>query len=280
MKLVFLFLVSFFTFQSYGQFDPGKEWFTLHDFFDSSVIKENQVRTISIFTSNKKDEAIFSSEVKLAEYSFSKEGKLTRSENYVALSNRMDTASFKFEYSGNRVYKRTENQGPFSFSYSYIWLNDSCYQETKLDNKTKDTNYIHSTKVIQTGRKKKLTHFNSIGRPMKKEWETQNLFGKIVYKRMSYVRSLSFIEEVLDYQATQIVTRSIWNTIGKQKKTNWEFTYKEGYLDFITIKENDSLILKYGLLYNNQNMLKALVKRDVVNKSVRVYKIEYRSYLD
>ena len=280
MKLVFLFLVSFFTFQSYGQFDPGKEWFTLHDFFDSSVIKENQVRTISIFTSNKKDEAIFSSEVKLAEYSFSKEGKLTRSENYVALSNRMDTASFKFEYSGNRVYKRTENQGPFSFSYSYIWLNDSCYQETKLDNKTKDTNYIHSTKVIQTGRKKKLTHFNSIVRPMKKEWETQNLFGKIVYKRMSYVRSLSFIEEVLDYQATQIVTRSIWNTIGKQKKTNWEFTYKEGYLDFITIKENDSVILKYGLLYNNQNMLKALVKRDVVNKSVRVYKIEYRSYLD
>ena len=280
MKLVFLFLVSFFTFQSYGQFDPGKEWFTLHDFFDSSVIKENQVRTISIFTSNKKDEAIFSSEVKLAEYSFSKEGKLLRSENYVALSNRMDTASFKFEYSGNRVYKRTENQGPFSFSYSYIWLNDSCYQETKLDNKTKDTNYIHSTKVIQTGRKKKLTHFNSIGRPMKKEWETQNLFGKIVYKRMSYVRSLSFIEEVLDYQATQIVARSIWNTIGKQKKTNWEFTYKEGYLDFITIKENDSLILKYGLLYNNQNMLKALVKRDVVNKSVRVYKIEYRSSLD
>ena len=280
MKLVFLFLVSFFSFQSYGQFDPSKEWFTLHDFFDSSVIKENQVRTISVLTSNKKDEAIFSSEVKLAEYSFSKDGKLTRSENYVALSNRTDTASFKFEYSGNKVYKRTESQGPFSFSYGYTWLNDSCYQETKLDNKTKDTNYIHSTKVIQTGRKKKLTHLNSIGRPMKNEWVTQNLFGKIVYKRTSYARSLSFIEEVFDYQATQIVDRSIWNTIGKQKKTNWEFTYKEGYLDFITVKENDSLILKYGLLYNDQKLLRALVKRDVVNKSVRVYKIEYRSYLD
>ncbi|MFB1021794.1 MAG: hypothetical protein QMC40_03425 [Vicingaceae bacterium] len=280
MKLVFLLLVSFFPFQSYGQFDPSKEWFTLHDFFESSVIKENQVRTISVFTSNKKDEAIFSSEVKLAEYSFSKEGKLTRSEYYVALSNRTDTASFKFEYSGNKVYKRTENQGPFSFSYGYNWLNDSCYQETKLDNKTKDTNYIHSTKVIQTGRKKKLTYFNSIGRPMKNEWVTQNLFGKVVYKRTSYARSLSFIEEVFDYRATQIVDRYIWNTIGKQKKTDWEFTYKEGYLDFITVKENDSLIFKYGLLYNDQNLLKALVKRDVVNKSVRVYKIEYRFYLD
>ena len=232
----------------------------MEDFFDLEFIQNKSIQSITIYKSDKKDDDIFSAERKFAEYFFSIEGKLYESRKFVSLSSRVDTPVYEYEYNGFRLSSRTEIQGLLSFRYCYSWLNDSSFQEIKIDNKTLDTNYIHLVKVRkEEGLKKNYTCYNSVGSPMKSEWVTTNLMGKTIYKKESYARSLSFVLDSFNYKAIQLISRSKLNTIGGHKKTIWEFTYQGGYLDFIKEMKDGEIVRKFAVLYNELQLIKSII---------------------
>jgi len=277
VTLIMVFLLS--VLEGIAQFDPSKEWFVLEDFFEQQQIEGNRIKGIIIYKSDKKDDEAFGNQRKIAQYFFTAEGRLSLSQKFVPLSGRMDTSFFEFDYKGNKLFSRTESQGPFCFKYSYLWLNDTVFQEVKTDQNTLDTNYIHRVEIQKEERyRRKFTYYNSIERPMKSKWVTNNSFGKVILQRESYSRSLSFVENSFNYKATQLVSRSKWNTIGRQRNFFWQFTYKEGYLDFIEQSEDELLVLKFAILYNDQRLIKSIVKRDVREKVISIYKIEYNYY--
>ncbi len=280
MKISLLVLTVFFTTLCLAQFDPSKDWFTMEDFFELEPIKNQSIKAIRVYKRDKKDDEVFSAERKFAEYFFSLEGKLNESRKFVSLSRRVDTSVYEYKYNGTKLISRTESRGPFSFRYSYLWLNDSTFQEIKIDNNTLDTNYIHRVDVQnREGLRKKYSYYNSIGRPMKSELVTTHLLNKVVSKKESYTRSSSFVLDSLDYKATQLIERLEWNTIGVHKKTFWRYTYEGGYLDFIKKIEQREVIEKWAILYNEFRLIKSIVNRDVKAKRISIYKVKYEYYL-
>lgn len=279
MKILLFFFSFFISVVSIAQFDPSKDWFTMEDFFLLESKQNNPIKSITVYRSDKKDDEIFSTERKFAEYLFSPEGKLYESRKFVPLSRRIDTSVFEFQYNDSKLISRTENQGPFSFKYCYLWLNDSTFQEIKIDENTSDTNYVHRVEIQdEEALKRKYTYYNSIGRPMKSEWVTTNFMDKVISKKESYSRSLSFVVDSFNYKATQLIHRLKWNTIGIHKKTLWEFTYQEGYLDFIREMEEGEVVAKLAMLYNDFQLIKSIVRRDVKEKTISIYKVEYDYY--
>ena len=279
MKVVFSVFLFLSFLEGIAQFDPSKEWFVLEDFFEQKQIESNQIKGITIYKSDKKDNEAFNAERKIVQYSFSEKGRLLESQKFVPMSRRIDTSIFEFKYNNDKLLSRIENQGPFRFKYAYLWLNDSVFEEVKIDEKTLDTNYIHRIEIQQqTEHKIKYTYYSSIGRPMKSEWVTINSFDNIISKRQSYSRSLSFVEDSFNYKATQLISKSKWNTIGRQKKTIWKFTYENGYLDFIKKREDGEVVAKFAILYNDRRLIKSIVKRDIQEKTISIYKVEYEYY--
>ena len=279
MKLPLFFCSLFIFLSSVAQFDPSKDWFTMEDFFEQESIQNKSIKSISIYKSDKKDDEIFSAERKFAEYFFSTDGKLYESRKFVPLSRRIDTSVFEFLYDGSKLISRTENQGPFRFKYSYSWLNDSTFQEIKIDENTLDTSYVHRVEIqAEEELERKYTYYNSIGRPMKSEWIATNFMAKVISKKESYSRSLSFVVDSFNYKATQLIHRMKWNTIGVHKKTLWEYSYQGGYLDFIREMEEGEVVAKLAILYNDFQLIKSIVKRDVREKTISIYKVEYDYY--
>ena len=275
-----LFLLSF-LFSSLGiaQFNPSEDWFSLHGFFESELIQRKNIRFITIYKSDKKDNQAFQRENKFLHFAFSTEGKLLESRKFIELSGRTDTSTYTFKYEGSRLTSRTENEGPFCFSYTFGWLNDSTIQETKIDEKTSDTNYIHHITVQQeTSLKKKYTHYNSIGRPMKFQWISEDALGNVIAERYSYSRSLSFVVDSFSYNGNLLINRLTWNTIGVQKRTVWEFTHENGMLDFIKEVDDGELVAKFAILYNDNQLIKSIVKRNVKEKTISIYRVEYNYY--
>ncbi|MFT7085887.1 MAG: hypothetical protein ACJAV5_001609 [Vicingaceae bacterium] len=251
----------------------------MEDFFELESIQNKSIKSITIYKSDKKDDEIFCAERKFAEYFFSTDGKLYESRKFVPLSRRIDTSVFEFLYDGSKLISRTENQGPFSFKYSYSWLNDSAFQEIKIDENTSDTNYVHRVEIQgEEELKRKYSYYNSIGRPMKSEWITTNFMAKVISKKESYSRSLSFVVDSFNYKATQLIHRMKWNTIGVHKRTHWEYSYQGGYLDFIREMEERVVVAKLAMLYDDNKLIKSIVKRDVKEKTISVYKVEYDYY--
>ena len=279
MKCFLFFFCSFFSFFSIAQFDPSKEWFTLEDFFDLQLIQNKSVKSITVYKSDKKDDEVFSAETKFTAYFFSTKGELEESRKFVSLSGRIDTSVYEYKYNRSKLISRTEIQGPFSFRYHYSWINDSSFQEIKIDNRTLDTNYVHRVEVRkEEGLKKKYTYYNSVGRPMKTQWVTTNLLGKVIAKKESYARSASFVVDSFTCEVNQLIHRSKQNTIGVNKKTTWEFTYQEDYLDFIKEMKDGKVIRKFAILYNDLQLIKSIIQRDVSEKTISVYKVEYEYY--
>ena len=279
MKITFLIFYCLIALQGFSQLDPCKDWFTLNDFFLSEKIREKLVKEIVISKSDKRDDEAFGKQHVIGIYRFDESGRLVLSENFVQLSRRVDTASIEFVYAENRLQRRIEKQGSFNFSYSHKWINDSTYKEIKVDENMLDTNYVHEIKINKiTANEEKKTIYNSIGRPMKSIWTGKNLFNQIVYQKESYSRSLSFLVDSFAYSATQLQSRLEWNTIGRQKKTRWKFTYVEGYLDFLEKEEDGNLTFKYAFLYNENKLVKSIVMRDMLAKTIRIYKFKYDYY--
>lgn len=279
MKIsLFLFLI-YLSYSSFAQFSLETEWFTAENFFIQKDIKTKQIKSIRITKSNKKDNETFSKDAVIALYYFSKNGYLNESQSYVQMRRRVDTSTFTFKYYTNgSLQSRTEKQGLFSFIYHFENKRDALH-ETKIDNNTKDTNYTHYSLTSKLSSTKELTTvYNSINRPMKEIRVERDIFGQIILLRENYARSLSFVEYSFEYNATQLTSKSKWNTIGKQTKEKWVYTYINGFVDEIIVTKDNQRIEKYGLLYDNNNLIKAIVMRDMIEKSVRIYKINYEFY--
>jgi hypothetical protein len=259
-----------------AQFNPSEDWFSLDGFFESQITQNKGISSITIYKSDKKDDEVFQEEKKYMHFTFSTKGMLLESRKFIELSRRTDTSIYTFNYEDSKLASRTESEGPFCFSYIYDSLNDSTIQETKLDEKTLDTNYIHHINIQEeTSWRRKYTYYNSIGRPMKNCWISKNTLGNVIAKKESYSRSLSFVVDSFNYNGNLLINRLKWNTIGVQKRTVWEFAYENGFLDFIKQTEDGTLVAKFAILYNEKELIKSIVMRNVKEKTISIYKVEY-----
>ena len=280
MRFLFLFCTSVLAINAFSQLNPSREWFTLEGFFHAKRIHNKGIMRIQVRKSEKKDDAIFNEEDHVGTYVFDQQGRLIQSRRFVKLSRRIDTSTYEYVYKDKKLIQRVEKQGAFNFSYNYQWFGDTAIVEIKRDENTLDTNYTHRTAVSKPSQDRlKYTYYNSIGRPMKSIWLKKNLFGQISYRRESYARSISFIADSFDYNATELQKWLKWNNIGKQSKILKEFTYVDGMLDFIQVSKDGQLIAKYALLYNSNELVSSVVIRNVIKKTISVYRLQYEYFV-
>ena len=284
MKLFFALLFSSFCLFSQAQLlNLSTEWFTEGGFFNEEIIQQYNIGSIGIYKSTKLDGAYFSSEKEALKYLFNSKGQLKQSFKFTSFTNKIDSSSFHFFYTKkNNIYKRIENEGPFSFTYYFIYQDKNLVKEIKIDNNSPclDTAYIRlynhewiDDQIFKT------TYYNSIQRPYQYKEEKFDLFGQLVYQKIQLARSLNFSEKKLSYTINQLTEKQKFTSIGKQQSHTWKYSYKKGVLDLIQHYNNDILIEKIGFTYQKDGLLSAIVTRDLKRKSVIIYKFNY-TFLD
>lgn len=272
-----LVLLLLFGWEVDAQVDATKDWFTAENLFDETSIRENKVQYIEIWMQDKKDNEAFKKEQKIGSYQFDQQGRLLKSQKFISLRRRIDTATLAFFFDENGGYKKVEKQGAFHFSYSKKWVNDSTWLEIKVDEKTLDTNYSHRIVIRKKGQKKvQLTKYNNINRPMQVMWQQWDESNQhLIYQRESYTRSLTFVADSFTYESGNLVKWLHWNTIGTQSKMVKKFHYINNQLDFVEETLDGKLVYKYAFLYNKDQLVESMVVRNMGEKSIRIYRFFY-----
>lgn len=280
MKLLLFTLLSFCGLFSNAQLlDLTSNWFGEEGFFVEKTLQDHNIKSITIEKSSKLDGKYFSSEQDALKYTFNTSGQLVQSLKFIPLADRTDSSVFTFFYNKTqKVFKREEKEGPFSFTYYFVYKDDKLQKEVKINNYSPnlDTSYIRFYAHEELdGNTEKVTYFNSIRRPYQYREDQFDLFGQLIHQKTSLVRSQNFSEKEFTYQVNQLIKKRSFTNVGKQQVNIWEYSYEKGILDFIKHFQDDALIEKIGFTYRQDGLVSAIVTRDMERKSVTIYKFSY-----
>lgn len=284
MKHFFLGALILLSLSAYSQLlNPSKEWFTQENFFSVEEISKQKIKKIIVYKQSKKDGKIFKDEYACAEYIFNENGFLKQAFKYTPGTVKDDTSIYSFYYNNsNQVYKRSEKQGPFNFIYYQMYKDKKPIKEVKIDGNSEnlDTAYIHHLdyKFLQAD-KYEVNYFNSVNKPFKSIKVEKDLFDQVILHETNYERNANFTRIKYDYNLNQLNSKLIESSYGRTlTSTDWQFKYKNGFIDLVEKSVNEKLKLKYGILYKESHLIDAVVERNIANKSVTIYKLQYEFY--
>jgi hypothetical protein len=280
MKLIsfLLFLLTSFTLLS-QPLVPGMKWFDNEAFFDDSLLLQEKIKSISISVSDKKDGSYFTPETPFLFYLFTADGQLLKSDKYISLKHRTDTSTLLFRYtpSGNLLVK-TEKQGPYVFEYHYHYKKDKLQKEVKLAplHIPKDTANLKYYKNSEQDTLLKRTVLNSSHKAYMEETKVHNQQGLLLLERTDYLRNSSFTEARYQYnQQGQLIQKKETSFFGSEENRELTFTYVGNLLEKVAFYENGKLRKKLAFTFNEQQLIEAVIERDLSKKEVRIYRLSY-----
>jgi len=263
-------------------FDFTTEWFHSESFFVETEVEKRNIKSIHISKSEKLDGQVFKDENALISYHFLTNGKVQKVEKYLHHFNRIDTSNFIFYYSkSNILYKKVEQEGPFEFSYFYVYEDDLLSKELKANTQAErlDTSYQRYYIYKNSENEQLITHLNSVHKPFKIEKVKRDLFNQLISHKTDFVRNSNFLYTEYDYQLQQLNTKKVESYIGTQMNSEkWEYHYKNGFVDLINQYSEEVLTFKFAFLYSSTLLPKTIIERDVEKKSVSIYKLTYEYF--
>jgi len=254
--------------------------FTNESFFEPSVLKEQNVKAIHIWISEKKDGQIFEKEIHFLHYLFNSEGQLLKSYKEIRMGKKIDTSTFIFSYdqTGNCV-RREEIRPPFHFVYFYHYQNQKLWSELKVDLQTGDTNYLHYFRHHQTDNihQMHVSHQQNTEKSFKTTTTHFDSKGKKIVQRKSFSQNNSYTEIRYAYTEQDNRLKSIRETRFYSHKTSLKriLEYEGKRLEYMEVLKNGKQQYRLGFTYNHKGLVKALVKREPDRKMVSIYRFEY-----
>ena len=277
MKIILFFLLLVSTLSIHGQiFTFQHEWFENESFFNDSVIQEQRIAAIHIWQSEKKDGRAFQSERDFLHYEFNRSGKLSASYKSVDLRNKVDTATFLFSYNQKgQLYKQSEQQGPFHFSYFYFYEGNRLFKEVKINvaSSSIDTAYLHYLKHNSSKNSTRITTLNALKKPFLYLDKEYDLDHNLIRETKSYHRNRRYQETVYNYNQEQL-TR-IEKLINGSKQKEISIARNGEQIELVSFIENKNLVKKYAFTYHLNDLPKAIIERNLVEKKIIIYRLEY-----
>lgn len=278
---LFTFLLFLFQFASSQIIDLKKELFYEEGFFIAEEIANKKIMRISITGSDKRDGRFFREERPIYIYDFFENGKVASSKKMIPLSNRTDTVQFSFFYNGKgNLYKRTEEQGPFKFNYYFSHQENKIDKEIKIDANSPnfDTAYLRNYSYEEEANRLIASVLNSAGKAFKiqtTEWDFDN---RLISDELRYTKTSNYEKTKYKYHLDFLTHKSEKSFFGKEKERQFSFKYKGYLIDLIELSEDGVLTEKFGFVYGNDKLPSAVVERNVLNKSVSIYRFTYEFY--
>lgn len=282
MKLLLLASLSLVYFNLQAQvFDPIKNWFELSPFFIQEAVKSNQIASIYISIQEKNDGEPIKNRSEFLKYEFDRNGFILKSQKSISLSTKSDTAEFLYEYYPSGLLKRREEiQGPFHYSYSFLYKNELPLKEIKIDEHRlpKDTIYQRTFKVKKADSLLEILTLNLSGKAYKKRVIKFHHNHNPLSDKTSFTRNQNYTAVNYLYKDNWI--REIHKTTYYQKleKQKLLLYYQGEKLDHLVFFENDERIKKYAILYSNDGLEQTVIERNFKHSSIKIYNIYYSYY--
>lgn len=280
MKFLLFSLLLISTLNVCGQFFSfQQEWFENESFFKDSTIRKNNIAAIHIWLSEKDDGQAFKTERDFLHYEFNQSGKLSASYKSVALRKKIDTATFIYSYNKEgKLSKRSERQGLFHFNYYYFYTGDMLFKEVKINaiNSAIDTTYLHYFEYDSTNNVKRITTLNALKKPflyLTKEFDKKD---HLIKETKSYRRNQGYNETNYSYEDGQLI--KVKKSYGSNSQHEIIISRDKEKLDLISFFQDEKLIKKYAFTYHLNGLPKAIIERNLVEKKITIYRLEYLLY--
>ena len=252
------------------------EWFTNESFFNEEVIRDQKIKAIHIWVSEKKDGKIFEKEHSFLHYVFNKNGAILKSYKEVPMKGKTDTLFHQYFYDSNNLcVKKIERLQPYHFIYHFSNENGKNTSEIKIDAHTKDTSYHHQFKHKITDERHIVSVYNGSNKAYKFISTEYDKAGNIINKRKTFKRNRSYTESAYNFQDGLLQKIATTRFYGKKKINNSFLNYEDQMLQHMTVKENGKIKYKLGFTYDSKGLVDAIIKRNPEKKTVTIYRLEY-----
>lgn len=258
--------------------DPSKEWFEMESFFNQKAIISNHISAIHISIQEKKDGGLIQKAKQFLHYEFDEAFLLKKSYKSIPIKGGQDTSWSTFQYNEDGLLiKKSEKNGPFHFTYLYEYKNGLAEKEIKINEKAenKDTVYERLLKSEKHDSTLIIESLNEHGKAYKTAKITYNQYGKIIKERSNYSRAQNYIEVLYTYENNQLLKLEKTSYFHKTEKHKKVFSYKNNMLEFVQSYKNEILTKKLGFTYKNNGLVSAVVERNYIDQSIRIFQFLY-----
>lgn len=253
--------------------------------FNEKFIKRNNISSIQVEISNKKEMDIIRAAHRFLVFEFNDAGKLISEKKFKM--GEVDTLNFSFEYNsdGNLLLEQ-EFIGSGILEKKYTYDSEGhkkSVQYRKIDTYNKGSNLlsIDSVKTLIIDGTVIQTYFNDNGRPYREIRLYYDSLGYMSRFRETFI--ISHNQNTIDYS---------YNDFGLLKEINYFFAFTgkkrreeyiydaEGVPESFMIYENDELIKRKEYLYNSDGSLKAILFKEMETNLIIIWELTYIKKLE
>ena len=297
-RIFFIFLFLLLSINGFTQLlDINKPLFTDDPFFNSSFIKENNIKSITGSRSSKKIQDIIRANGLDYYYEFNNQGLLTHQIATFFLQNvNKDTniISYQYDEANNLVLRRkSDNYGFFSHQYQFDSLNRiikqtynreenaySCKKDFELCQRYKISSDSFSYQKLSELQLKKL-FYNNYGKTYKHQFYYYDDLGYTIETRTKYLIGNNKSKTNYKYnEKGWLIQQEDFTSLAGNKKSTTIYEYDSiGNVLIIHQSENDVAITKKQFLYDKKTMLiTAQIIQDIPSGFLQIIQYHYTFY--
>lgn len=297
-RFLFFILTSIFYANSFSQLlDINKPLFSDDPFFNSSFIKENEIKTITGSRSSKKIQDIIRAKGLDYFYEFNIDGNLIHQVSTFFINGQnKDTniISYQYDQFNNLILRRkSDNYGFFSHQFLFDSLNRiikktynreenalNCKGNFELCKRFKISSDSFSYQQLTKSQIKK-KYYNNYGKPYKQQFIYLNDFGYTIETNTKYLIGNNKSKTTYRYNENGwLIEKSESTTLTGNKKNTVKYDYDNiGNMLEIQHFSEDVMITKKQFLYDKKTMLiTAQIIQDMSSGYLQIIQYQYSFY--
>lgn len=254
--------------------------------FNEKFIQRNQIQSIQVEISSKKEMDIIRSAHRFLVFEFNEKGRLISEKNFKM--GEVDTLNFAFEYSNDGKMIREQEyigSGILEKKYSYDEDgNKKRVEYSKIDAFNEQSNLL-SIDSIKTLKLEDGTiiqmYFNDYGRHYRDIRVYYDSLGYLTKYRETFI--ISHKQNTIEYSYNDfgLLKEINYNFALNDKTRREEYLYnKEGVPDTFLIYENGELKERKEYLYNGDGSLKAILYKEIETNLIKIWQMTYVKKLE
>jgi len=294
--LLIVFLLFSFHLGSSQILDAHKTLFGEESFFNESFIKSNKIKIISGSWSSKKVKDIIRKKDLDFFYEFNTNGMLQQQyTTFLTQTTKKDTSVISFEYDNDKkiiTKRKTDNQGYFSYQYTYDATNNiikETYYRDENNSPTKNEFELKKQYIITSDsfayqkmnafQTKKIT-YNNYRKSYKETFFYYDSLGYLIEVYSKYIIGNNKSKTTFSYNETgrlaeKQTTPNLIEGITKKEV----FIYDEiGNLIEIKTYENEVYKTSTQFLYDGKMLLTAQLTKEIVTEFITILQFDYQFF--
>jgi hypothetical protein len=274
--------------------DINKPLFSDDPFFNTTFIKENNIKSITGSRSSKKIQDIIRANGLDYYYEFNNQGQLIHQiATFFTQGISKDTNIISYNYDAEKnltLRRKSDNYGFYSHQFQYDSLNRiikqtynreenalSCKKDFELCKRYKISSDSFSYQKLDELQLKKL-FYNNYGKAYKQQFYYHNNLGYIIETSTKYLIGNNKSKTIYNYnEKGWLIQQDDYTSLAGNKKTTLIYEYDEvGNVLIVEQLENDQPITKKQFLYDKKTMLiTAQIIQDMASGFLQIIQYHY-----